>query len=126
MKTRTETEQVDEFFSGRSLRPTTTASGLRYLTLTPGIGDAAGRNKTAKVTYKGMFLNGKTFDSGTFEFITGSGGSIAGFDEAVQLMKVGEKALVAFPSGLGYGQRGSGSIPPNTPLAFEIELVSIK
>lgn len=126
LRTRTETEQLDDFFTAKGLKPTATATGLRYVTLTPGTGDAIGRNKTVKVNYRGTFLNGRQFDKSTFDFVTGNGGTIAGFDEAVQLMRVGEKALVALPAALGYGERGTTGIPPKTPLAFEIEVVSAR
>jgi peptidyl-prolyl cis-trans isomerase A (cyclophilin A) len=51
---------------------------------------------------------------------------IPGFKEGLQLMKVGDKAMVFIPSNLAYGTKGSGNvIPPNSDLIFEIELVEI-
>jgi len=57
----------------------------------------------------------------------GQGQVIAGWDEGVTLMSVGEKGLFILPSGLAYGVRGAGgAIPPNAILIFEIELLDVK
>jgi peptidyl-prolyl cis-trans isomerase A (cyclophilin A) len=54
------------------------------------------------------------------------GNVIAGWDEGIQLLKVGDKARFVIPSDLGYGARGAGgAIPPNATLVFDVELVSI-
>ena len=50
-------------------------------------------------------------------------GVIAGFDEGIMKMRVGEKAALIIPSKIGYGTNGSGTIPPNSPLYFEVEVV---
>ena len=51
---------------------------------------------------------------------------VAGFREAMLNMKVGDKARVYIPSYLGYGERGYGSIPPNTDIIFDIEITGIQ
>ena len=82
--------------------------------------------------YTGYLLNGKIFDSSRdrnqpFEFTVGQGAVIKGWDEALQLMDVGDKLKVIIPYQLGYGENGAGSnIPPYSPLIFEIELLNIK
>ncbi|QHT65811.1 FKBP-type peptidyl-prolyl cis-trans isomerase [Rhodocytophaga rosea] len=82
------------------------------------------------VTYKGYFLNGSKFDESAantpFVFTIGSQGSIKGFEEGITLMKVGQKATLMMPSSLAYGTNGSRSIPPYTPLIFEVELIKIE
>jgi len=50
---------------------------------------------------------------------------IPGWDEGVALMKVGEKVQLVIPSDLAYGPGGSGRIPPDSTLIFEVELLSI-
>jgi FKBP-type peptidyl-prolyl cis-trans isomerase len=66
------------------------------------------------------------FDSGTFTFVAGTGGVIAGFDEGILKMRVGEKAALIIPSKIGYGANGNPpTIPPNSPLYFEIEVVGV-
>ena len=96
-------------------------------------GDANGQHPysgtTVSVHYTGMFENGSIFDSsvsrGTpFSFVLNGNQVIPGWDIAVASMKRGEKSLFFIPSNLAYGQRGAGtSIPPNTNLWFEIELL---
>ena len=76
-------------------------------------------------------MDGTVFDSsegrGTLDFTTNARQMIPGFDIMVQDMKVGEKRTVVFPPDYAYGKTGyPGVIPPNSYLAFDIELVSIK
>ena len=84
--------------------------------------------QSVKVNYTGKFIAGKkidkSFDSGTFTFALGQKEVVDGFDFGIAKMKVGEKATLIFLSSLGYGSRGQGSIPANTPLLFDIEVVS--
>lgn len=96
-----------------------------------GTGEAVKSGDTVEVNYLGTFLDGKKFDSSydrnqTFSFNVGAGEVIPGWDQGLVGMKVGGKRKLLIPSDLAYGPSGSGSIPPNTPLAFEVELVSIK
>ena len=61
-----------------------------------------------------------------FEFKIGEGRVIRGWEEALQILRVGEKASFIIPSNLAYGPRGAGGIiPPNATLIFEIELLEI-
>lgn len=97
-----------------------------------GTGAAVKAGDTAEVNYLGTFLDGKKFDSSydrgqTFSFKVGAGNVIKGWDEGLVGMQAGGKRKLTIPSDLAYGSQGaSGAIPPNTPLMFEIELISIK
>ncbi len=116
----------------------TTPSGLAYEVITAPAKDAvqckAGNNVT--VHYTGWLNDGgkpgKKFDSsvdrGTpFQFVVGYGMVIAGWEESIMDMKVGEKRRVYIPSKLGYGARGAGSaIPPHADLIFDVEIISTK
>jgi len=91
----------------------------------PALGD-----KVA-VHYVGTLLDGKKFDSSRdrghpFEFPLGQGRVIRGWDEGIAKLRLGEKAILTIPAELGYGPQGQGSIPPNSTLIFEVELMGIK
>jgi FKBP-type peptidyl-prolyl cis-trans isomerase len=97
-----------------------------------GTGREAKTGDTVHVQYTGTLTNGKKFDSSydhpdddAFKFTLGEGGVIKGWDQGVPGMKVGGKRRLRIPSDLGYGAAGSGEIPPNAGLVFEIELVGI-
>ena len=104
---------------------TKTASGLYYEDLVVGTGATAGQGDTAEVAYSGWLPDGTLFDSGSFSFTVGVGQVIDGFDEGVAGMKVGGKRRLVIPPDLGYGSRGSGPIPGNATLVFEVELQSV-
>ena len=109
-----------------------TDSGLRYQILQDGDGIKAEKGKTVSVHYKGMFADGGVFDSSykrgnPIEFPVGMGNVIAGWDEGIQLLQVGDKARFVIPSHLGYGAQGAGGvIPPNATLVFDVELMDVK
>ncbi len=105
-----------------------TNSGLQYKVLTPGDGKSPGSGDKVKVHYRGTLLDGTQFDSsydrGTpAEFQVTQ--VIAGWTEALQLMKVGAKWQLFIPSELAYGERGRPSIPANSVLIFEVELIEV-
>lgn len=126
--TGTEDEQIELYISKNNLKVTErSTSGLRYIvTMANASGSTITKGKSVNLNYTGRLLTNKKFDSGNFSFILGSGQAIKGFDEGISKMKVGEKATLIFPSSLGYGSRESGSIPANSPLRFDIEVLSIK
>jgi hypothetical protein len=104
----------------------TTPSGLRYQDIVVGNGAEATPGTTATVHYIGSFTNGDKFQEGTFPFVVGAREVVAGFDEGVIGMKVGGKRMLYLPANLAYGATGSGPIPPNTPINFEVELKNIQ
>jgi len=107
-----------------------TASGLQYKILAAGEGDSPGPADIATVHYRGTLIDGTQFDSSydrgepaTFPV----GGVIAGWTEALQLMKPGAKWQLFIPAELAYGERGAGQdIGPNTTLLFDVELISVE
>ena len=123
-----EDDQINSYITSKSLKVTeTTASGLRYIvTKTNASGAALKAGQTINVNYAGTFLSGKSFDSGNFSFVLGAGRVVQGFDEGIAKMRVGEKAIIIFPSTLGYGSSDYNGIPGGSPLVFDIEVVSVK
>jgi len=107
-----------------------TPSGLRYKILQEGNGKQATKGANVSVHYKGQLLDGTVFDSSykrkePIDFPVGVGQVIAGWDEGILLLKVGDKARFVIPSNLGYGERGAGGvIPPNATLIFDVELMN--
>lgn len=107
-----------------------TESGLQYKVLEPGDGDSPGIADVATVHYRGTLIDGTQFDSSydrgqpaTFPV----GGVIAGWTEALQLMKPGAKWQLVIPAALAYGERGAGQdIGPNATLLFDVELISVE
>ena len=109
---------------------TTTGSRLRYFDLVVGTGATPGTGQTVSVHYTGWLTNNVKFDSSVdrnqpFTFILGTGRVIAGWDEGVATMKVGGNRQLVIPAALAYGPTGSGAIPPNATLIFEVELLQI-
>jgi FKBP-type peptidyl-prolyl cis-trans isomerase FkpA len=122
----------DTFFAHNAKAPgvQTTASGLQYQVLTEGKGAKPIATDTVRVQYKGMLLDGKTFDS---SYDRGEPATfplnqvVPGWQEGIALMPVGSKYKFWIPSKLGYGEKGTpgGPIPPNATLVFEVELLDI-
>ncbi|MFT6799994.1 MAG: peptidyl-prolyl cis-trans isomerase A (cyclophilin A), partial [Nonlabens sp.] len=102
-------QEIDEIAMGFDK----TESGLRYKIINQGDGVQAEKGKTVSVHYKGMLPNGKVFDSSydrkqPIDFALGMGQVIAGWDEGIQLLKVGDKARLVVPSDMAYGSAGAG------------------
>lgn len=96
-----------------------------------GPGEEAKDGHSVEIHYTGTLENGTKFDSSrdrnqTFTFRLGSGQVIKGFDMGVLGMKVGGRRKITIPSEFGYGSRAVGSIPPNSTLIFDLELVSVR
>jgi FKBP-type peptidyl-prolyl cis-trans isomerase len=104
---------------------TQTASGLYVLDVTVGTGAVATTGSSATVRYSGWLTNGVRFDAGNYTFRLGQRQAIDGFDEGVLGMRVGGKRRIVIPPSLGYGTSGSGQIPPNAHLLFDLELLSV-
>lgn len=114
--------------AGASTAPVTE---LQSTDLVAGTGDEAVAGKKVSVHYTGTLTDGTKFDSSVdrgqpFEFTLGAGQVIKGWDQGVAGMKVGGKRKLVIPADLAYGQSGQGSIPPNSTLVFEVELLGVQ
>jgi len=109
-----------------------TNTGIRYIILQEGSGEIPKAGDKVAVLYVGRLLNGTVFDQATekdkaFTFRVAREQVIQGWDQVLQLMKVGEKRLVVIPPELAYGTRGQPpKIGRNASLVFEMELLEIK
>ncbi len=102
--------------------------GVEDITLGNGVPVKSG--DTVSVHYIGMLSDGKKFDSSydrgePIIFTVGSGQLIKGFDNGVVGMQVGGKRKLTIPPEFGYGAQAVGSIPANSTIIFEVELVKI-
>jgi len=136
---------IDEYLTAKGLEAEVHPSGLHYIILEEGDGETPNNNQEVVVNYTGRFLDGRVFDTSLdsvaraegifnenrdyqpFQFTLGIGRVIPGWDIGIGLLNEGAKAQLLLPSYLAYGPSGSGaSIPGNTVLTFEVELLDIK
>lgn len=108
-----------------------TPSGLIYVISRHGEGPQPKVGDTVIVNYTGVLTNGMKFDSSLdrgrpFSFELGAGRVIKGWDEGIAKLHVGDQATLIIPSDLGYGARGSGTIPKDATLIFIVELMGIQ
>lgn len=150
MKTRNEAIKAQEpakiakYIADHHLTLQKTASGLQYAITTPGTGEKPAVGDTAVVNYTGKLVSEKVFDTSVKEVATkaklqvdpmrqyapiripvGEAKVIPGWDEGLQLLNKGAKAIFIIPSEIAYKDQGVGPIAPYTPLVFEMEMVNI-
>jgi len=139
-----EPAKIKKYAADHGLAVTITPSGLNYVITQAGSGDRIAAGDTAVVWYTARFVNGKLLESnieqvarqgdaynaemGVYKPLhieVGAKRVIPGWDEGLQLLNKDAKATFIMPSALAYGEQGLGTIPPNTPLVFEIEVVDV-
>jgi FKBP-type peptidyl-prolyl cis-trans isomerase len=134
---RNEKQQIDDYIRTNKLTVTTlTSDSIRVIkTLvqpSDSVAITAGKNVT--LNYSGRRAsNGVLFDAGTgFNLTIGEKRTVPGFENGLTSLRAGEKAILIFPSSLGYGVSGNPSqdpvknILPYTPLVFEIEVTKVQ
>lgn len=112
---------------------TVTDSGLKYFDFVDGEGPAAAVGDTLFVDYTGWLTNGLIFDSSVLlpgrspiRVIIGTTNVIQGWTEGLQGLREGGQRQLVIPPSLGYGAFGQGSVPPNSIMIFEVEVVSLR
>ncbi len=122
---------IKDYITKNNLTATRLPSGLYYAIEKQGTGQQPKPGDKVKVNYTGRLLDGTEFDSSLkpgrepFEFTIGQGQVIKGWDEGIPMFKVGGKGKLLIPSALGYGENGTGNIPPGSVLIFDIELLGV-
>lgn len=118
---------------GPSKSEITTESGLKIVDLVVGTGTSPKPGKKLTANYTGTLENGTKFDSSLdpgkkpYEFVLGKHEVIPGWEEGFATMKVGGKRKLIVPPSLAYGATGRPpTIPPNSTLIFEVELLDVK
>ena len=117
---------IKQYLSDNNLTADSTASGLYYIITKEGSGGHPNLQSTVTVKYKGYLTDGTVFDqtngSETVKFLLSE--LIPGWQLGIPLLQRGGEGTFFLPSYLGYGTSGSGSIPPNSVLIFDIALVN--
>lgn len=126
-----ENKEKEQHQKRRVGKEVTTASGLKYVITHEGEGKQAKPGDVVKVHYTGRLTNDTVFDSSVkrgqpFEFELGAGRVIKGWDEGIALLRVGDKATFTIPPELGYGAKEVGTLPANSTLIFDVELLDLK
>lgn len=107
--------------------------GFQITDIRVGTGAEAVSGRTVTVSYVGWLYStsaaenkGTRFDAGTIQFVLGAGRVIRGWDQGISGMKVGGQRRLVIPPDLAYGSAGSGPIPGNATLVFDVELTAVQ
>jgi FKBP-type peptidyl-prolyl cis-trans isomerase FkpA len=115
------------YASANGITATAHSSGLYYQVVNPGSGATPTLNSRISVKYKGRLMNGTVFDStstSAVSFILG--GVIPGWQLGIPLIQKGGSIKLLIPSSLAYGCQGSGPIPSNSVLYFDVDLIDVQ
>jgi FKBP-type peptidyl-prolyl cis-trans isomerase FkpA len=139
-----ETAAANKYITSHKLVLKTTVTGLKYNIIVPSLKTKVQKGDTVMVNYIGRSLDDKIFDTNvesaakeagmeqqgrTYEpiqVVVGAQQVIPGWDEGLQLLNQGSKAMFVVPSGLAYGAQGQGEIKPYSTLIFDVEIVKVK
>lgn len=112
--------------AGQRLCTAKTASGLGYIMLHPSTGTKPTEADFVLVNYVGyLAASGVVFDQGVRSAFAVNG-VIPGFSEGLQMLTKGSVARFCIPAAMGYGAEATGTIPANSDLVFQVELVDYK
>ena len=121
-----EIEQLRAYLASNNIMATEHCSGLFYVIDNPGTGNKPTACNSVLVNYEGRLTNGDTFDKSTSPAAFSLTGVIRGFQNGVPLIKTGGKIRLFIPPSLGYGGAAQTSIPANSILIFDVELLDMR
>lgn len=117
---------INAYAAANGIVGTRHSSGVYYQVTVSGVGQTPTVNSQISVRYTGKLLDGTVFDSQTTTpAIFNLGGTIPGFQIALQQVSEGGTIKFIIPSSLAYGCNGSGTIPSNSILYFEVQLIDV-
>ncbi len=117
---------IKKFIADHDIPAIRHESGLYYQIIEPGTGSVNYTASTAVTAkYTGRLLNGNVFDTSTFTSPNPLGKLIVGWQIGIPLIQQGGKIRLIIPSGYAYGKPGSGAVPSNAVLDFDIELLKV-
>jgi FKBP-type peptidyl-prolyl cis-trans isomerase FkpA len=120
-------KEIEKYLKDKGLTAQTTASGLFYIIETPGTGTQPTLSSTVTVKYKGYLTSGYVFDESVSTGATFPlENVILGWQEGIPLFKEGGKGKLFIPSALGYGSTAKPTIPANSVLIFDVELLDVQ
>ncbi len=119
-------DAITSYLNQHTINATKTSSGLYYTIEQPGTGMQVSSNNTVYMKYKAYLLDGTIFDENKIGTTLSLPNTIKGWQEGIPKFKVGGKGKLFIPSKLGYGTEATGSIPANSVLIFEVEVIEIK
>jgi len=118
---------IQKYLSDRDWESTRTSSGLHYIIEEEGNGLNPTITSTVTVNYVGKLTNGEIFDQNTNGPVSFPlQGVIRGWQEGIPFFSEGGSGVLLIPSHLGYGPAGSGGVPPNSVMVFEIDLLMVE
>ena len=128
-KTLNDSSSLEVFLQKNKITVEQTKEGIFYTIDKDGSGDLPRTGDYLKINYIGKLLDGKVFDKSEalepFVFQLGYRQVLPCWDLMLSRFKIGSKVTLYVPSDLAYGKSGTENIPPDAPLIFEIEIVSV-
>lgn len=123
-------ERIEAYAKRHNWDMQKTQTGLWYQIYEHGLGDSSQIGKLAQINYQISLLDGTlcyTSDSlGTKTFLIGQGGVESGLEEAILLMRTGDKARFIMPPHLAHGLPGDGNkIPARSTIVYQVELINL-
>lgn len=116
-----------DYLDANNINATRHESGMYYLISDEGDGENPTAFSTVEIFYEGYFTDGSIFDRTTGAPVSFPlQNLISGWQIGIPLIKEGGSITLFLPSALGYGERGSNSVPPNTVIFFDVDLVAIR
>ena len=120
-----EVTQLEAYLASATITATKHCSGMYYTIDAAGTGGTPTICSTVSVKYKGQLTNGTVFDQTTVPISFQLGGLIEAWKKGIPMIKPGGKIKLYCPPSLAYGNQAVGTIPANSILIFEVELVGV-